>query len=359
MVRINLKVVAGGVALYAASAAGGYMWLRSRRDPSAGTGSGGAVARATPAVDTPAHSSAATFDALAGSYDSEISMDETVMGVPLLRRFLLRNAHGRVLEVSAGTGRNTKYYGIVAGDGGGSSDGGDGASGDRAVAAGGGGDAVTDGPVTSVVLADQSPAMVRTARDKWLGKTSAGAVDAGSGGDDAKRGRSGRMAFRVLDAERLRVRSKSFDTVVDTFGLCSCGDPEKVLREMQRVCKPGGTVLLLEHGKASYDWLNRLLDRHAPEHARKWGCWWNRDLAAVIAASGLRVESMRRFHFGTTYYVVARPVEDVHGGGEDGDYGGHEDVGDEAEAAAGPDLAAPPAELPAAVATSRRRRLRS
>lgn len=40
-----------------------------------------------------------------------------------------------------------------------------------------------------------------------------------------------------------------FDFVVDTFGLCSFNDPVNVLREMARVAKPDGKILLLEHGK--------------------------------------------------------------------------------------------------------------
>ena len=44
-----------------------------------------------------------------------------------------------------------------------------------------------------------------------------------------------------------RFADNSFDTVVDTFGLCSFDDPVKVLVEMQRVCrKDGGVILLME-----------------------------------------------------------------------------------------------------------------
>eukprot|EP00956_Cyclotella_meneghiniana_P039600 scaffold175221_cov35-Cyclotella_meneghiniana.AAC.2 len=53
----------------------------------------------------------ATFQKIAYSYDDEISKDEFVMGINLLRRALLFfHAKGEVLEVGAGTGRNLGYY---------------------------------------------------------------------------------------------------------------------------------------------------------------------------------------------------------------------------------------------------------
>jgi SAM-dependent methyltransferase len=60
---------------------------------------------------------------------------------------------------------------------------------------------------------------------------------------------------------------RSFDTVIDAFGLCSHEDPVLVLQEASRVCKPDGRILLLEHGRAHtgffFDWLNTSLDRCA------------------------------------------------------------------------------------------------
>ena len=98
-----------------------------------------------------------------------------------------------------------------------------------------------------------------------------------------------------------------FDTVVDTFGLCSYDDPVAALVALQRATRPGGRILLLEHGRSHYDWLNRLLDKYAARHLDRWGCSWNRDYLAVIDAAGLQVTTLRRFHFGTTYFVVATP----------------------------------------------------
>ena len=67
----------------------------------------------------------------------------------------------------------------------------------------------------------------------------------------------------------------------------------------QRVCRPGGTILLLEHGRSGYfSWLNDVLDKSAPDHAAKWGCWWNKDIPALLEASGLQLLSYHTWHFG-------------------------------------------------------------
>lgn len=50
------------------------------------------------------------YDTAAASYDDDIGKEEAVMGIPLFRRWLLRQAQGNVLEVGAGTGRNIQYY---------------------------------------------------------------------------------------------------------------------------------------------------------------------------------------------------------------------------------------------------------
>ncbi|GLI64441.1 hypothetical protein VaNZ11_007711 [Volvox africanus] len=99
-----------------------------------------------------------------------------------------------------------------------------------------------------------------------------------------------------------------FDTVVDTFGLCSHEDPIQALKEMARVCKEGGKILLLEHGRSHYEWLNSKLDSSAAEHQRKWGCMWNKDILELIRQAGLQVDKVTRWHFGTSYYIIARPT---------------------------------------------------
>ena len=120
---------------------------------------------------------------------------------------------------------------------------------------------------------------------------------------------------RVSDAAASPFASDSFDAVVDTFGLCSFEDPVAALREMSRVCRKGrgekdappGKIYLLEHGRSDWAWLSNILDRHADPHAKRWGCYWNRDILAIVREAGLEVQSVARYHLGTTYVIVAAP----------------------------------------------------
>ncbi|KAL1847673.1 hypothetical protein Daus18300_013879 [Diaporthe australafricana] len=104
-----------------------------------------------------------------------------------------------------------------------------------------------------------------------------------------------------------------FDTILQNFGLCSVADPHKLLANMARVLQPGsGRIYLLEHGRGRYDWLNSLLDKFAPSHFDRYGCWWNRDIEEVVRRAerevpGLEVVRVGRpllwSQGGTMYWV--------------------------------------------------------
>lgn len=55
-----------------------------------------------------------------------------------------------------------------------------------------------------------------------------------------------------------------------------------------QVLRPGGRLILLEHGRSSWSFINNLLDSDAQRHYASWGCWWNRDMLAVLAEVCLR-----------------------------------------------------------------------
>ena len=78
-------------------------------------------------------------------------------------------------------------------------------------------------------------------------------------------------------------------------------------QEMARAVRPNGKILLLEHGRSTWAMINRVLDSNADAHACKWGCHWNRDMSALVRDAGLEIDSISRWHFGTTYLIVAKP----------------------------------------------------
>jgi len=48
----------------------------------------------------------------------------------------------------------------------------------------------------------------------------------------------------------------SFDSVVTAFGLNSAQDPGRIVKEMKRVCKPGGKIVIIETGKSCWESMN-------------------------------------------------------------------------------------------------------
>jgi methyltransferase OMS1 len=270
------------------------------------------------------------WDAIGQNYDDEIELAEKMMFMGRKRRRLVGQARGEVLEVSVGTGRNMQYYDLSLWDEAGKKE------------------KQEEESVTSLVFNDKAGVMVDAARKKFEeleGRTM-----------PAQRFK-GRVQFVVGDAGVREVIEKpaglgdgspggGFDTIVQTMGLCSTRDPVGFLKRLGELCrKPsgkvktdessgvaeqvktkvaegkygnkvieqkddeydGGRILLLEHGRGHYDWLNKVLDGLAPAHADHYGCWWNRDIGRIVEESGLEIEHIKRHHVGTTWEVVLRP----------------------------------------------------
>ena len=59
-------------------------------------------------------------------------------------------------------------------------------------------------------------------------------------------GRKG-VVLRKMDAHELKFPDASFDHVVAPYVISVVAEPEKVMREIRRVCRPGGTVIVVNH----------------------------------------------------------------------------------------------------------------
>jgi len=81
-------------------------------------------------------------------------------------------------------------------------------------------------------------------------------------------------------AEEIPLDDKTIDTVVTTWTLCTVPDVKRALSEMQRVLKPTGHVLFVEHGQSPDANVRRWQDRLTPLwRCLAGGCHLNREIA--------------------------------------------------------------------------------
>jgi ubiquinone/menaquinone biosynthesis C-methylase UbiE len=109
-----------------------------------------------------------------------------------------------------------------------------------------------------------------------------------------RRSRSQVPVERVgLDGQQLEAADASYDAVLSTFTLCTIPDVTTALAEVRRVLRPGGTVHVLEHGLAPDPRVAAWQRRLEPLQKRvAGGCHLTRDVPALLAAAGLRVERL-------------------------------------------------------------------
>ena len=93
-----------------------------------------------------------------------------------------------------------------------------------------------------------------------------------------------------MDAQDLDFDDDSFDAVISALSTCTFPDPGAALREMERVCKPGGTIRLVEHGRSALGPVAWYQDWRADAHYKKMGCRWAQEPRDVVADAGLSIE---------------------------------------------------------------------
>lgn len=173
-------------------------------------------------------------------YDVVLAPCEWV-GLRRVRRAIVGEADGWVLEVGAGTGLNLPHYRRAR----------------------------------RVVATDPDPAMLRRA----LPKLRRAAVP---------------VTLVVADAQALPFGDAVFDTVVATCVFCTIPDPEAAFRELRRVLRPEGEVRLLEHVRAAAPAVAQFQDHLTPVWSRiAGGCRLNRDTLQSACRAGFTVDTLR------------------------------------------------------------------
>jgi ubiquinone/menaquinone biosynthesis C-methylase UbiE len=122
-------------------------------------------------------------------------------------------------------------------------------------------------------------------------------------------GKSGQEALLELgDAQNLEFSADSFDLAAMTFVMCSVPDPVLGLREISRVVRPGGHVLLMEHVRSPISWIGRLMDLLNPIVLRILGPNINRKTVENVAAAGLELVKVENLSMGGIFKIIEARV---------------------------------------------------
>ncbi|MCF7797267.1 MAG: class I SAM-dependent methyltransferase [Lentisphaeria bacterium] len=168
-------------------------------------------------------------------------------GLRRLRRRILSEVSGRILELGAGTAVNTSFY--------------------------------PHHPDAEIIAVEPS-------REK--------AVCA-----EPRRKNYPQMTWIQGVGEHMPFADASFDRVVATLVLCSVQSMEQTLVEIRRILKPNGTIHILEHVRPPQPWLGKIFDWLTPP----WklfaeGCHLNRETGAAIKNAGFTITRRRHYLWG-------------------------------------------------------------
>ena len=94
------------------------------------------------------------------------------------------------------------------------------------------------------------------------------------------------VELNLMDVQSLCYADNSFDTVIGSFVFCSVPLPRKGLKELYRVCKRGGQVLLLEHVLSSKPVIAKAMNFINPAVVALVGANINRDTVKSVKACG-------------------------------------------------------------------------
>ncbi len=172
-----------------------------------------------------------------------------------IRPIVWKGLKGRILDLGAGTGRNAPYYPKDA----------------------------------EVISADLSPEMLGRAERRIRA--------------------SGRTPHIVVtDAVALDFKDAEFDSCVSTFLFCVLPDELqlKALREIKRVLKPGGKVVLLEYVYSKNRWRRFWMEVFAPMVERLYGARFDRKTPEHMKAAGFKLVERRFVHDDILLLLVGR-----------------------------------------------------
>ncbi|MDN6291020.1 MAG: methyltransferase domain-containing protein [Tetragenococcus koreensis] len=114
------------------------------------------------------------------------------------------------------------------------------------------------------------------------------------------------ITLMEMNAENMSFEDNAFDTVVTSCVFCSVPEPVKGLKEIRRVCKNGGKVIMLEHMRSDKPAVGKFMDmvNFIPVHI--WGANINRRTLENLEKAGFNKESIR---YKNMWYDIVKIIE--------------------------------------------------
>lgn len=190
------------------------------------------------------------WDAASRTFDLFTFGDDHRLG-PHKRR-LFAKMRGAILMVAAGTGNDFRFF----------------------------------PPGQSIIAIDISPKMLERAAKKAAEY-------------------NGIIELRQMDVCQMPFPNDTFDTVVTVCTFCSVPKPVSGLRELHRVLKPGGQILMFEHVRSRIGPLGVVLDLMTPL-SRRVGPDLNRDTVGNVQKAGFRIRREENI-----YLDIVKAIEGV------------------------------------------------
>ncbi|MEZ0536570.1 class I SAM-dependent methyltransferase [Caldicellulosiruptoraceae bacterium PP1] len=162
----------------------------------------------------------------------------------------------KVLEVGVGTGKNMIYYSLD----------------------------------WDIVAIDFSPKMLEKAKEK-VAKLQ---LD---------------IDLRQMDVQHLEFTDNSFDTVVTACVFCSVPDPILGLKEIRRVLKKDGLLIMLEHVRSKKEPIGKVMDILNPLVVGIYGANINRNTVDNVKKAGFEIVEEKNLLIDIVKLIIAKPIK--------------------------------------------------